>query len=57
MENYRDLYFHMANAAEKAIQILIQAEQDCEEAYLSFSDPEAKIIEIKAENHHGEEIT
>ena len=57
MENDRDLYFHMAHAAEKAIQILIQAEQDCEEDYLSFSDSEARITEIRTENNCGEEST
>lgn len=57
MKTYREMYFHMANAAEKAIQILIQAQQDCEEAYLSFSEPAGKITEIKAAKKDGEEGT
>lgn len=44
MSNYRDMYLEMVRATEKAIKILIQAQQDAEELYLSSPDPELKIL-------------
>ena len=47
METYKDLYLHMANAVAKATEILIKAQLECEEAYLSFPSLEHNIIKIK----------
>lgn len=42
MENesidYRALYFKLFRATEEAIRVLIQAQQECEQLYLSFED-------------------
>ena len=40
MPDYKELYFSMVRETEKAIQILIQAQQNCEEAYLQESERE-----------------
>ncbi len=36
--NYKELYLKMVRASEAAIQTLIQAQQECEELYLSKGD-------------------
>ena len=36
--DYKKMYHIMMNAAEKAINILIAAQQECEEIYLSAGD-------------------
>lgn len=38
MPDYKEMYFKMVNAAEDAMNILIKAQRECEEMYLS--DPE-----------------
>ena len=35
MPNYKEMYYIMVRATEKAIQTLIEAQQHCEELYLS----------------------
>ena len=40
MPDYQEMYFHMVRETEKAIRILIKAQQDCEEMYLG--GPEEK---------------
>ena len=36
--NYKEKYLELMRAAEKAISILIQAQRDCEEKYISESE-------------------
>ena len=40
--NYKEMYFKLMNATEKAIEILIQAQNECEEIYIQedSGDPE-----------------
>lgn len=38
MTDYQAMYLEMARAAEKAIRILIEAQQEAEEMYLSLSN-------------------
>ena len=38
MEPYKEMYCHMAHEVEKAIRVLVQAQQDCEELYLQAAD-------------------
>ena len=38
MPNYKELYLHMMRETEKAIRILIEAQQVCEELYLQSGD-------------------
>ena len=35
MPDYKEMYLKMVRASERAINILIQAQQECEEMYLS----------------------
>ena len=35
MPNYKEMYLKMMRASERAINILIEAQQECEEMYLS----------------------
>ena len=35
---YREMYCHMAHEMEKAIRILVKAQQECEELYLNAAD-------------------
>ena len=35
MPNYKEMYFKMVRASERAINILIEAQRECEEMYLS----------------------
>ena len=36
--DYKELYLKMVRASEKAIRILIEAQQKCEELYLASED-------------------
>ncbi|MDD6409122.1 MAG: hypothetical protein PUF98_05095 [Oscillibacter sp.] len=40
MPDYKEMYLIMARAAEKAQRILIEAQQQCEELYLTGEEPE-----------------
>ncbi len=41
MPSDRQMYLTLFDATEKAIDLLIQAQQACEELYISSSEPEA----------------
>ena len=55
MKNYQELYFHMMQETEKALRLLIKAQQECEEAYLSFADKEACIQMLSQDEKSSEE--
>ena len=38
MENYKEMYLKIMRATEKAINILIEAQRECEELYLQAGD-------------------
>ena len=38
MPDYREMYLKMMRASEQALRILIKAQQECEEMYLSAAD-------------------
>lgn len=40
MPDYKEMYLTMVRAAEEAIRILIEAQEKCEELYLSSTDDE-----------------
>ena len=40
MELYKEMYLKMMRATEKAINILIDAQRECEEMYLAAGDKE-----------------
>ena len=45
MPDYKEMYFKMVRASEQAINILIKAQQECEEMYIS--GPELTVIPDK----------
>lgn len=40
MPDYKEMYLHLMRETEKAVRIMIQAQQECEEMYLSAPEPE-----------------
>lgn len=42
MPNYREMYLEMVRGTEKAINILIDVQQKCEEMYISSPETEAE---------------
>lgn len=46
--DYKEMYLKMMRASEEAIRILIKAQQECEEMYVSGE--EADIVAIKTED-------
>ena len=44
MSDYKEMYLHMARAAEEAIRALIAAQRDCEELYMSQTKPEPQLL-------------
>lgn len=48
MPNYKEMYLTMAREAEKAIRLLVKAQQRCEELYIH--SPEPVIVPIEREN-------
>ena len=41
-ETYKEMYLHLMRETEKAIRILIAAQQECEERYLNAASEEAQ---------------
>ena len=41
MPDYKEMYLTMVRAAEKAINILIEAQRKCEDIYINASSPAA----------------
>ena len=39
MPDYKEMYLKMVRASEKAINILIEAQRECEEMYVSGTEP------------------
>jgi hypothetical protein len=50
MPNYKEMYLKLFRASEQAINTLIQAQQECEELYISQPEPDLKVVTISAEN-------
>lgn len=55
MPNYKEMYFKMLHASDKAIATLLQAQLECEECYLSANEPMLVLLAEKneAENHRN----
>ena len=45
MPDYKEMYLTMVDASEDAINILIRAQQKCEELYIASSEPEIGVFE------------
>lgn len=50
MADYKEMYLELSRATEKAIRLLIEAQQHCEERYLSSSDSPIKLLQDKVTN-------
>ena len=44
MPDYQEMYLHLMRETEKAIRILVKAQQDCEELYLRESGPALRVF-------------
>ena len=53
MPDYKEMYLKMFRAAETAVNILIAAQRDCEEMYIS--DQEPPVIRIVPPNETDKE--
>lgn len=49
MPDYREMYLTMARETEKAIRILIEAQQKCEELYLQDDGPTLYVLPTEGE--------
>lgn len=47
MPDYQQMYLTMVRAAEKALNILIEAQQECEEIYLSGEETEITLLPVQ----------
>ena len=46
--DYKEMYLTLIRATEKAINILIEAQQKCEEQYLAEDESKPKLIDLKS---------
>lgn len=46
MPDYKEMYLKLFRASEDAVNILIAAQRECEELYLSSPEPELKVIPL-----------
>jgi len=44
MPDYKEMYLKLFRASEEAVNVLIAAQRECEELYVSAPEPELKII-------------
>lgn len=44
MPNYKELYLKMFRASEKAVNILLEAQRECEELFISQPEPELTLL-------------
>lgn len=45
MADYKGMYLHLARETERAVQILIAAQQKCEELYVNAPEPELLVLD------------
>lgn len=50
MPDYKEMYLKMFRASEKALNMIIAAQQECEELYTANSSPELKVVSLSAED-------
>lgn len=51
MPNYKQMYFTMLHATEQAMDILIQAQKECEELFISEEPLVGKTIALPLPDH------
>ena len=50
MPDYQQVYLTMVRATEKALNILIEAQQECEELYLSAEEARIDMLPVKRDS-------
>ena len=50
MPDYKEMYLKMLQASEQAVNILIEAQRECEELYISSPQQEPHAIPLPLEN-------
>jgi len=51
MPDYKEMYLRMLRASEKALDIIINAQQECEELYITNPSPETRVVSFSAGNN------
>ena len=46
MSDYQEMYLHLMRETEKAIRILVKAQQDCEELYFREAGPALRTLPL-----------
>ncbi len=55
MPDYQEMYLKMARATEKAIRILIEAQRQAEEIYLSEPATDIRVLDFKEDTDSAPE--
>ena len=55
MADYKKMYIRLFRAVTQSIELLQEAQQDCEELYLSASEPELSVLPGAARDGEGRE--
>lgn len=50
MPDYKQMYLEMFRATERAMEILIAAQQKCEAHYISATEPEITVVLLQTKN-------
>lgn len=56
MPDYKKMYLTMVDAAERAMAVLIEAEQSCEELYVNAAEPALIELPKKADAEKNERL-
>ena len=55
MPDFKEMYFKMFQASEQAVGILIEAQRECEELYISPSQSELTVVSLLTEKKDADE--
>ncbi|MDD4511475.1 MAG: hypothetical protein PHY23_11290 [Oscillospiraceae bacterium] len=50
MPDYKEMYLKLFRASEEAVNVLIAAQRECEELYISSPEPELKVITLSEQD-------
>ena len=46
MPDYKEMYLKLFRASEAAVNILVEAQRECEEMYVNAPEPDIKVISL-----------
>jgi len=46
MPDYKKMYLHMVRESERAINIIIEAQRECEDMYINSPEPEITLLPL-----------